>query len=166
MRKQTACIRKGLRMESSILPQEVHRTNELLQKQLLWSRITAALLAAVLLAVVLFFGGIAHSADRIAEQIEAMQLDALSERLSEINFAALSDKISQIDFSAISAQLSELDVESVNGTISALEETLRGMDTQAFNDAVQKLNAAVDALQSASDTIGRWGEGLSGIFSR
>ena len=40
------------------------------------------------------------------------------------------------------------------------------MDTQAFNDTVKKLNTAVDALQSASDTIKRWGEGLSGILGR
>lgn len=153
-------------MEQSILLEETRRTNELLQKQLLWTRITAALLAAVLVAVILFFGGLARSVDRIAEQIEEMELAALSERLSEIDFAGLADKIAQIDFSAISSQFSELDIEAVNGTISALEEKLRGMDTQAFNDTVKKLNAAVDALQSASDTIKRWGEGFSGLFGR
>ena len=153
-------------MEQSILLEETRRTNELLQKQLLWSRITAALLAAVLVAVILFFGGIARSVDRIAGQIEAMDLSALSNQISEIDFAGLADKIAQIDFSAISSQFSELDIEAVNGTISALEEKLRGMDTQAFNDTVAKLNSAVDALQGASDTIKRWGEGLSGIFGR
>ena len=153
-------------MEQSILLEETRRTNELLQKQLLWSRITAALLAAVLVAVVLFFGGIARSVDRIAGQIEAMDLAAFSEQLSEIDFPALADKIAEIDFSAISSQFSELDIEAVNGTISALEEKLRGMDTQAFNDTVAKLNSAVDALQGASDTIKRWGDGLSGIFGR
>ena len=153
-------------MEQSILLEETRRTNALLQKQLLWSRITAALLAAVMLAVFLFFGGIAHSVGRIAEQIESMELDALSEQLSQIDFAALADRLAQIDFSAISAQFSKLDIESLNGTVSALEEALRGMDTQAFNDAVKKLNSAVDALQNASDTIKHWGEGLSGIFGR
>ena len=153
-------------MEQSILLEETRRTNELLQKQLLWSRITAALLAAVLVAVILFFGGIARSVDRIAGQIEAMDLSALSNQISEIDFAGLADKIAQIDFSAISSQFSELDIEAVNGTISALEEMLRGMDSQAFNDTVAKLNSAVDALQGASDTIKRWGEGLSGIFGR
>lgn len=153
-------------MEQSILLEETRRTNELLQKQLLWTRITAALLAAVLLAVVLFFGSIAQSVDLIAGQIEAMDLSALSDQLSAIDFAGLADKIEEIDFSAISSQFSELDIEALNGTISALEEKLRGMDTQAFNDTAKKLNAAVDALQSASDTIKRWGEGLSGIFGR
>ena len=80
-------------MERSILLEETRRANELLQKQLLWSRITAALLAALLLAVVLFFGGIALSVDRIAGQIEAMDLAALSEQLSEIDFAGLAEKI-------------------------------------------------------------------------
>lgn len=153
-------------MERSILLEETRRTNELLQKQLLWSRITAVLLAGVLLAVLLFFGGIAYSINRIAGQIEEMDLASISEQLSEIDFAALSDKIDQIDFSAISSQVSELDIEAFNGALATLEETLGEMDTQAFNDAVKKLNTAVDALQSASDTIKRWGEGLSGILGR
>lgn len=153
-------------MEQSILLEETRRTNELLQKQLLWTRITAALLAAVMLAVILFFGSIAQSVDRIAGQIEAMDLAALSEQLSEIDFAGLSDKIEEIDFSAISSQISELDIEAFNAAITTLEEKLRGMDTQAFNETVAKLNSAVDALQGASDTIKRWGEGLSGIFGR
>ncbi|MBD5092786.1 MAG: hypothetical protein HDT26_00605 [Subdoligranulum sp.] len=153
-------------MEQSILLEETRRTNELLQKQLLWSRITAAFLAAVLAAVVLFFGSIAYSVDRIAGQIEEMDLDAISAQLSEIDFAALAEKIEQIDFSSISSQISELDIEAFNGTLTTLEEKLGEMDTQAFNDTVKKLNTAVDALQSASDTIKRWGEGLSGIFGR
>lgn len=153
-------------MEQSILLEETRRTNELLQKQLLWTRITAALLAAVLLAVVFFFGSIAQSVDRIAGQIEAMDLAALSEQLSEIDFAGLADKIEEIDFSSISSQISDLDIDAFNAAITTLEEKLRGMDTQAFNDTVSKLNAAVDALQSASDTIKRWGEGFSGIFGR
>lgn len=153
-------------MEQSILLEETRRTNELLQKQLLWTRITAALLAAVLLAVVLFFGSIAQSVDRIAGQIEAMDLATLSEQLSEIDFAGLADKIEEIDFSSISSQISELDIEAFNAAITTLEEKLRGTDAQAFNDTVKKLNTAVDALQSASDTIKRWGEGLSGIFGR
>ena len=153
-------------MEQSILLEETRRTNELLQKQLFWSHITAALLAGVLLAVLLFFGGIAYSVDRIAGQIEEMDLASVSEQLSQIDFAGLADKIEEIDFSAISSQISELDIDAFNGTLTTLEEKLGEMDTQAFNDTVKKLNTAVDALQSASDTIKRWGEGLSGIFGR
>lgn len=153
-------------MEQSILLEETRHTNDLLQKQLLWSRITAALLAVMLLAVVLFFGGIARSVDRIAGQIEEMDLAALSEQISEIDFAGLADKIEEIDFSAISSRISELDIDAFNAAITTLEEKLREMDTQAFNDTVKKLNTAVDALQSASDTIKRWGEGISGIFGR
>ena len=67
-----------------------------------------------------------------------------------------------VDLAAVAEQVSKLDMDAVNRAISTLDGKISQMDVQAFNAAVAKLNGAVDALQSASDAVKCWGEGVSG----
>lgn len=125
-------------MEQKEFLEEARRTNELLRAQLLWTRIVAALLAVLLVAVVVCLGNTMNSLGRISAALEGVDLPGVAE------------------------QVSKLDMEAVNSAISTLDGKISQMDVQAFNDAVTKLNKAVDTLQSASDAVKSWGEGVSG----
>lgn len=121
-------------MEQNEILEETRRTNELLRGQLLWTRVAAALLTAVVVCL----GNTMNSMGRISAALEG------------------------VDLAAVAEQVSKLDMDAVNRAISTLDGKISQMDVQAFNDAVAKLNGAVDALQSASDAVKSWGEGVSG----
>lgn len=121
-------------MEQNEILEETRRTNELLRGQLLWTRVAAALLTAVVVCL----GNTMNSMGRISAALEG------------------------VDLAAVAEQVSKLDMDAVNRAISTLDGKISQMDVQAFNDAVAKLNGAVEALQSASDAVKSWGEGVSG----
>ena len=121
-------------MEQNEILEETRRTNELLRGQLLWTRVAAVLLTAVVVCL----GNTMNSMGRISAALEG------------------------VDLAAVAEQVSKLDMDAVNRAISTLDGKISQMDVQAFNDAVAKLNGAVDALQSASDAVKSWGEGVSG----
>lgn len=125
-------------MEQHDILEETRCTNALLRSQLLWTRITAALLTVLLAAVVVCLGNTMNSMGRIS--------------------AAMED----VDLAAVAEQVSKLDMDAVNSAITTLNSKITQMDVQSFNEAVAKLNGAVDALQSASDAVQNWGETLSG----
>ncbi|MFQ8831769.1 MAG: hypothetical protein ACLR7U_01965 [Ruthenibacterium lactatiformans] len=116
-------------MEQNEILEETRRTNELLRGQLLWMRAAAALLAVLLAAVVVCLGNTMNSMGRISAALEG------------------------VDLAAVAEQVSKLDMDAVNRAISTPDGKISQMDVQAFNDAVAKLNGAVDALQSASDAV-------------
>jgi len=132
-------------MEENELLEETRRTNQLLRRTLLWTRITAVLLAAMLAAVLLCMGGISRGIQQISKDLEG------------------------IDFSPIINQLAALDMSAVNDTLQSLSNKLDEVDMGVLNEAIANMNRAVEALQNASDTIKSWSEnlsrGLAGLFN-
>lgn len=131
-------------MEETTLLEETREANRLLRTQLLWSRVTAVLLAILLLLMLAVLVGISRGISQLPKAFE------------------------DIDFAAISEQLEKLDIDALNQTIQTLEGKIDQVDIGLLNEAVANLNEAVNALQSASDAIKAWGEnfsrGVAGLF--
>ncbi len=131
-------------MEQRELLEQTRRTNDLLRKELLWTRVAAALLAVLLLLMLYALAGIGRG-------------------ITQISWT-----ISQIDLTAVTEQLERIDIEAFNETLHTLEGKLGEIDIQAFNNAVSHLNEAVGSLQEASDTVKGWSDsfsrGLTGLF--
>lgn len=131
-------------MNETELLEEMRHTNRILQSTLLWTRIAAVFLAAILAVVLLCLNGVSRGIQEISQAI------------------------GDIDFSPVTEQLAKLDMDAVNGTLQSLEKKIDQVDMQVLNDAVAKLNLAVEAMQSASETLKSWGEnvsrGLAGLF--
>ncbi len=126
-------------MNHEDLLNEVKQSNELARRQLLWTRIAAALLAVLLVAVIVCVGGTMNSLSRIHAQIE------------QVDLAAISRQLSLLDTQGLSEAISGLDVEAFNDAINNL------------NSAVQELKSASEAAKAWGDRIS---EGLGGLFSK
>lgn len=126
-------------MDHEELLNEVKQSNELLRSQLLWTRIAAALLAVLLVAVIVCLGSTMNSLGRINAQME------------QVDLAAVSRQIALLDVEGLSKAVSELDVAEFNNAIKNL------------NAAVQELQSASEAAKAWGDRVS---EGLGGIFSK
>lgn len=131
-------------MEENELLEELRHSNRILRSTLIWTRIAAGLLAAMMVGMLFFMGGISHGIQQISKELE------------------------NIDFSPIIDQMAKLDMEAVNETLQSLAGKLDKVDMEILNEAVTNMNRAVEALQNAADTIKGWGEnlsrGLAGLF--
>lgn len=126
-------------MEHEELLNEVKHSNELLHKQLLWTRIAAALLAVLLVAVVVCLGSTMNSLGRITSEIE------------------------QVDLASVSRQLSMLDVEGLSKAVSELDIAAFNDAVKNLNGAVDQLQSASEAAKAWGDRVT---EGLGGLFSK